>query len=123
MSLFYHIISKPTIEFDEKIHISLKCIICYDNYYDYLTNLKFKKKNICNRCEDCIRRENNEEKSVFRIIKTEKGTFRTVSDCTYMEAYQALEECDLNEIKKNYGWLKSNKKLEWSLAESNDSLS
>ena len=50
----------------------------------------------------------------------EKGTFRTISDCTYMETYQALEECNLNE---KFGWLKSNKKLEWSIAESNDSLS
>ena len=30
----------------------------------------------------------------------EKGNFRTISDCTYMETYQALEECDLNEKKK-----------------------
>ena len=45
----------------------------------------------------------------------EKGNFRTISDCTYMETYQALEECDLNERKK-FGWLKSNKKLQWSMA-------
>ena len=120
MSLFYHIISKPVLKYEDKDHISLQCMICYNNYYDYLTNLKFKKKNICYSCDDCIRRENNEEKSVFRIIKMEKGTFRTISDCTYMETYQALEECNLNE---KFGWLKSNKKLEWSIAESNNSLS
>ena len=116
MLLFYHIISKPVLKYEDKDHI-LQCMICYNNYYDYLTNLKFKKKkNICYSCDDCIRRENNEEKSVFRIIKMEKGTFRTISDCTFMETYQALEECNLNE---KFGWLKSNKKLEWSIAESN----
>ena len=120
MSLFYHIISKPVLQYDDKIHISLQCMICHTNYFDYLTNLKFKKENICPGCGNCIERENNEEKSVFRIIKMEKGTFRTISDCTYMETYQALEECNLNE---KFGWLKSNKKLEWSIAESNNSLS
>ena len=115
MSLFYNIISKAVLKHEDKDLILLQCMICHIDYYEHLTNLKFKKKKICYSCEDCIEKENNEEKSVFRIIKMEKGNFRTISDCTYMETYQALEECDLNE-KKKFGWLKSNKKLQWSMA-------
>ena len=113
MSLFYNIISKPVLKYENKDHILLQCMICHVDYYEsltnyeHLTNLKIKKKNICYNCCDCLRREKNEEKSIFRIIKMEKGNFRTISDCTYMETYEALEECNLNE---KFGWLKSKKK-------------
>ena len=44
---------------------------------------------------------------IFRVIKTAKGSFRTVSSCFLKEVEEQLQE---NELNEKYGWIFYGKK-------------
>ena len=88
---------------------SKKCIACRYYYYKDNDNDDGSNKSyICFICNFFISQE--EENKVFRIISLEKGTFRTVSDCSFTEIQKALEN---NNVTEKWGRMESIKKLNW----------
>ena len=60
-------------------------------------------KYVCNGCFFCtICEKDSKGVLTLQIIKTTKGSFRTVSSYFYKEVEESLEKTDLNE---KYGWI------------------
>ena len=87
---------------------SKKCIACGYYYYKNNDNEDVSNKSyICHLCNFFISQE--KENKVFRIISLNKGTFRTISDCSFTEIYKALE----NKNVTKWGRMESIKELKW----------
>ena len=77
-------------------NISKECQCC--NFYYFVTRNFRHHKDFCDGCFFCTIYE-KERKGVLtlRIIKTTKGSFRTVSSYFYKEVEESLTKTDLNE--------------------------
>ena len=57
----------------------------------------------CDGCFFCkVYEQDSKGLLIFRVVKTDKGMFRTVSSCFLKEVEEHLKVNDLN---KEYGWL------------------
>ena len=80
--------------------ISKQCQSC--KFYYFITGNFRKSRYDCDRCFLCkLYEQNNKGLLVFRITKTEKGHFRTVSSCFLRNVEKELQKHDL----KKYGWI------------------
>ena len=81
--------------------ISKQCQCC-NFYYFVIRNFKHHKY-VCDGCFFCTMYE-KDSKGVLTIwiIKTTKGSFRTVSSYFYKEVEESLEKTDLSD---KYGWI------------------
>ena len=81
--------------------ISKECQCC--NFYYFVTRNFRHHKCFCDGCFFCrIYEKDSKGLLIFRIIKTTKGSFRTVSSYFYKEVEESLTKTDLN---KKYGWI------------------
>ena len=82
-------------------NLSKQCQCC--NFYYFITsNFKYHK-HFCNGCFFCtIYEKDSQGVLILRIIKTTKGSFRTVSSWFLKKVEDSLEKTDLNE---KYGWI------------------
>ena len=79
---------------------SNQCITC--RYYYYNSKNFNNNKHICNGCYHCVVYENENPGLIFRIVKLEKGIFRTVSDYFLIEIEKILENFSLTQ---DFGWI------------------
>ena len=107
--LYYDLINeKDGIDYGERKDmvrtskdISKQCQCC--SFYYFVTRNFRHHKYFCDGCFFCkIYEKDNKGLLTFRIIKTTKGSFRTVSSYFYKEVEESLNETDLNE---KYGWI------------------
>ena len=83
--------------------ISKECQTC-NFYYFIVNNFKYHKY-VCDGCFFCtIFERDGKGRLKLRVIKTTKGSFRTVSNYFYKEVEQLLEKTELNESEK-FGWI------------------
>ena len=52
---------------------------------------------LCDYCHRCVLREQASKSAIFRIINTERGIFRTVSEYEHYEIVNLIETLILNE--------------------------
>ena len=84
-----------------KKDISKECCCC--NFYYFVTRNFRHRKYLCDGCFFCrIYKKDCKGLLTLQIIKTTKGSFRTVSNYFYKEVEESLNKSDLNE--KN-GWI------------------
>ena len=81
--------------------ISKECCCC--NFYYFVTRNFRHRKYLCDGCFFCrIYEKDCKGLLTLQIIKTTKGSFRTVSNYFYKEVEESFNKSDLNE--KN-GWI------------------
>ena len=71
-------------------------------FYSYRKLNFHYERYICNGCYHCLQYEKTNNRALFRVITTKKGTFRTVSKYFLVDVEKLLEESDLND---RFGWL------------------
>ena len=57
---------------------------------------------ICNGCYHCLQYKIMNNRALFRVITTKKGTFRIVSEYFPVDVEKLFQESDLNDT---FGWL------------------
>ena len=73
------------------------------NFYYFITRNFKHHKYLCDGCFFCtIYEKDSGGLLTLRIIKTNKGYFRTVGNCFYAAVEEFLKKTDLN---KKYGWI------------------
>ena len=87
------------IVFSTKL-LSKECNTCHFYYYIRI-NFKYERNN-CDGCYHCRIYQNENKNLVLRIVKLEKGTYRTVSNYFYDEVVELLKK---THRQKNFGWL------------------
>ena len=81
--------------------ISKECC-CYNFYYFVTRNFK-NRQYLCDGCFFCrIYEKDRKGLLTVQIIKTTKGSFRTVNSYFYKKAEEYLNKTDLNE---KFGWI------------------
>ena len=81
--------------------ISKQCQCC--NFYYFVTQNFQKSKYDCNGCFFCkIYERDSKGLLIFRVVKLDKGNFRTVSSSFLTQVEEQLQENNLNE---KYGWI------------------
>ena len=82
--------------------ISKQCQCCH--FYFFVT-LNFKRsKYYCVGCFLCkVYEQNSKGLLIFRVVKTKKDNFRTVSSYFLI---QVKEELQKNNLKRKFGWIK-----------------
>ena len=84
-------------------HVQLRSIQCIYCLFHFNGRVNFYyERNICNGCYHCMLYEEASPRKLFRVVKTDKGTFRVVSSYFLNEIEKFLMENDLNE---RFGWL------------------
>ena len=79
---------------------SIQCICCL---FHFACRINFQyERYICNGCYHCMQYEKANSRMLFRVVKTDEGTFRTVSSYFLTEIEKLLMENDLND---RFGWL------------------
>ena len=92
---------KEKIWYELKKDISKECCCC--NFYYFVTRNFRHRKYLCDGCFFCrIYEKDSKGLLTVQIIKTTKGSFRTVSCYFYKEAEEYLNKTDLNE---KFGWI------------------
>ena len=82
-------------------NISKQCQCC--NFYYFVTQNFKRDKYFCDGCFFCkIYEKDSKGLMNFRVIKTTKGNFRTVSSCFLKQVEKQLQE---NELNEKYGWI------------------
>ena len=79
---------------------SIQCICCLF-HFNRRVNFHYER-NICNGCYHCMQYEEASSRMLFRVLRTDKGTFRTVRSYFLIEIEKILKENDLND---RFGWL------------------
>ena len=73
---------------------SKQCINC--NFY-FFCKVNFQYQNgICNSCHHCLQYENVNPNMTFKVIKTKKGVFRTVSHYFVVEIERLINTRERN---------------------------
>ena len=107
--LYYHVINEQDgVDYGEEKDvvrtskdISRQCQSC--NFYYFVTQNFNRSKYDCDGCFFCkVYEQDSKGLLIFRVVKTNKGMFRTVSSCFLKEVEEHLKANDLN---KEYGWL------------------
>ena len=107
--LYYHVINEQDgVDYGEgrdvvrtSKDISRQCQSC--NFYYFVTQNFTRNKYNCDGCFFCkVYEQDSKGLLIFRVVKTNKGMFRTVSSCFLKEVEEHLKVNDLN---KEYGWL------------------
>ena len=82
-------------------NISRQCQCC--NFYYFVTQNFKRHKYFCDGCLFCkIYEQDSKGLMNLRVIKTSKGSFRTVSSCFLKQVEEHLQE---NELNEKYGWI------------------
>ena len=82
-------------------NISKQCRCC--NFYYFVTQNFKRHKYFCDGCFFCnVYEKDSKGLMNFRVIKTTKGSFRTVSSCFLKQVEERLQE---NELNEKYGWI------------------
>ena len=107
--LYYDLINeKDGVDYGERKdkvrtrkNISKQCYCC--NFYYFVTRNFKNRQYLCDGCFFCkIYEKDSKGLLTVQIIKTTKGSFRTVSCYFYKEAEEYLHKTDLNE---KFGWI------------------
>ena len=83
--------------------VELKSIqsICCLFHFNCRLNFQYERY-ICNRCYRCLQYKKAYNRMLFRVVRTDKGIFWTVSSYFLIEIEKLLMENDLN---NRLGWL------------------
>ena len=82
-------------------NISKQCQCC--NFYYFITQNFKRHKYFCDGCFfGKIYEQDSKGLLILRIIKTTKGSFRTVSSYFLKKVEECLQE---NELNEKYGWI------------------
>ena len=106
--LYYNLINeKDGVDYREMKYIvrtakdiSKQCQCCH--FYYFITQNFKRSKCYCDGCFLCkVYEQNSKGLLVFRVVKTKRGNFRTVSSHFLVQVEKQLQENDL----KKFGWI------------------
>ena len=79
---------------------SIQCISCLF-HFDCRLNFQYERY-ICNGCYHCMQYKRANCRILFRVVKADKGTFRTMSSYFLIDIEKLLME---NDLKDRFVWL------------------